>query len=152
MKQFILTVWTLIISGCANVAGDFRIPDEAVYAISERKCLGSRSQVLFCEQIQLIELVKGRFYKVKETETAFVVWSGSEDDLTYSVKNIGEINRMQSSSIVVTQDPDYIEVLSLDSLGNIIYKFGKPRNFSSLLLREVSQSELIEYSRVYPEG
>lgn len=102
MKQFLLTVLTLLLSGCANVAGDLQLPDEAVYGISGRKCLGSSSQVSFCEKIQLIELVKGQFYKVKATETAFVVWSGSKDNLTYSVKNIGEINRRQLSSLVVT--------------------------------------------------
>lgn len=148
MKLFVITI--LMLAGCASVAELPQLLDEAIYEISERDCVGNNAQISFCEEIQLIELVKGKFYKVKETETAFVVWSGRESDLAYNVTNIGELGRSQLSHIVIRQGPEYMEVMSSDSRGNITYKFGEPNKHSSLVLRRIPQSKLSEYSKAYP--
>lgn len=122
-----------------------------VFGVAERTCRGSDTQKAFCESIQMVELVQGVFYKVKPSETAFVVWHGPREDLSYSVHNLGQVSLGKPSSIAIAQDPGYVEKFSIDTQGAMSYSFGSPDMPSSLILKKLEASDLDEFSREYPE-
>lgn len=151
MKHLFVAISVFFAIGCTTVTVKNDSLGDAVFGVVKRDCIGNEAQVLFCESIQLVELVNGRFYKVKPSETAFVVWHGSKNDLSYSVHNLGQLSREKRSSITVVQEPDYVEILSTDSQGIVSYILGKPNTPSTLTLRALSESELVGFSRAYPE-
>lgn len=112
---------------------------------------GATRKKAFCESIQLVELVQGVFYKVKPSETAFVVWHGPRKELSYSAHNLGQVSLGKPSSITIVQDPAYVEEFAIDAQGAMSYSFGSPDTPSSLILKKLQASDLEAFAREYPE-
>lgn len=137
--------------GCASAPANRASLGSEVFGVVARECRGSDTQKAFCESVQLVELVQGAFYKVKPSETAFVVWHGPRKDLSYTVHNLGPVKLGEPSNIVMVQDRAYVEEFAIDAERAISYRFGSPDAPSSVVLRKLDASLLSEFYRVYPE-
>ena len=151
MKLILLLIFIVSAMGCASSNVTKKAPADGVFGVVERTCIGDDSQKTFCESIQLVELVKGTFYKVKRSETALVVWYGEREELSYNMHNLGKITQKTPLNISVVHDPEYVEEFAIDAKGAASYIFGNPNSPSILVLRAFSDSDLLGFARAYPE-
>jgi hypothetical protein len=125
-----------------------------VYAIPERKCSGTDTQINACKNITLLELVKGNFYTVGKNEIAFVVWSGNPTNkLLYTTKKYTGNPQlsMLPSSVLLSRDRNYQETLEFISQENATYKFGNPgTGMSELKVGRINKQEIKKYKKEYP--
>lgn len=152
MKLFISAIIGLILAACATQDTTRNgILREAVYEVTGRNCRGEKEAVGACEDIVLVELVKGNFYQIPSNQMAFVLWSGAKDSLNYVARKLGDVDNVGGQTgVVIFRDEDYIELLSFPSDGSVVYSFGGEDNLSSLYLRELSIGELKQYSKECP--
>lgn len=151
MKLFLSAITGLILAACVTPDTQDEILREAVYEVIERDCRGEKATAGGCEDIILVELVKGNFYGIPSDTLAFVLWSGEKDNLTYLARKLGRFDKRHGESgIVIFREEGYAELLSFSNDGSIVYRFGKEGNLSSLHLRELSVNELRQYSKEYP--
>ncbi|MEN9491214.1 MAG: hypothetical protein RJA63_1663 [Pseudomonadota bacterium] len=151
MKSLLVVFCILSALGCSSAPVKRVSLGNEVFGVAERRCRGIDTQKAFCESIQLVELVRGVFYKVKPSETAFVVWHGPRKDLSYSAHNLGQVSLGKPSSITIVQDPAYVEEFAIDAQGAMSYSFGSPDTPSSLILKKLQVSDLEAFARKYPE-
>ena len=124
-----------------------------VYKVAERKCSGTETERKSCNDISLLEFVKGNFYKIADDEVAFVVWSG-DSDLRYNArKYAGEyVVKSYPATFVISDDNGFSESIVFNSKSEAVYRFGKNdgADISELVVVPASDIELRRYTKVYP--
>ena len=105
------------LAGCATYSPLDKDEIFGKYAVANRTCTGNKLMQAQCNDIKLIEFVRGNFYKIANDEIAFVVWSGEEsEELMYSArKYLGEFNISKGESLKAyieksNEVDEYIEI------------------------------------------
>ena len=150
-RIFLCFCVSIIMSGCSCAADANSVL--GVYKVVERKCVGTAVEITACNDISLLEFVKGNFYKISDNEVAFVVWSG-DSDLTYSARKYEGKSVVESYPVklVVSDDEGFGEFLLFKSKSEGVYSFGKNNSAdkSELTVVPVSNDDLRGYSKEYP--
>lgn len=152
MFKAYLCFWvSIILCGCSYATETNSIL--GVYKVIERKCNGTELEINACNDISLLEFVKGNFYKIADSEIAFVVWSGNSD-LTYSARKYTGKNVVESYpvTLVISDDEGFSEFLVLTAKSKGIYSFGKSNSadMSELTVVPISYEDLRGYTKEYP--
>lgn len=121
------------------------------YKVTERTCKGGEHQREACADIKFIEIVKGKFYKIKDDEYAFVLWSG-DSDLDYSARKLNQKIESTSYPAEITIDSNgvYIEKLIFTSRTEGRYVSGKEADLSEFVFKKASKEDLSIYNKHYP--
>lgn len=122
------------------------------YKIIERTCAGNDDEKEACESITLIEFVQGNFYKIAKNEFAFVVWSGDKD-LQYNARQLDKRVTTHSFPIEIniSSEPDFVESVRFNDKDKGEYSYGKFDARSILTFTRITQNELGQYIKNYPE-
>lgn len=137
------------LSSCASIVSDNSLA--GIYKVISRTCVGGQYQKDACKEIKLLEIVKGNFYKIRDHENAFVVWSG-ESDLIYNARKLDKkIEKITyPAEITINSDNVYFEKIIFTSSTGGKYVFGKVDNLSTLIFGRISENDLAGYSKEYP--
>ncbi len=149
LKALVFGSLLALIVSCVSVKNESSVI--GVYAVTARECSGSAYEKAACEEIALIEIVNGNFYKVEDHEFAFVVWSGNAD-LNYNARKLDELNVTSSFpfALVIDESPDFVETLIFSDSDSVKYESGKPGSLSVIYFRRASPDVLEKYSKEYP--
>ncbi len=149
MHNIFIYLIFIFISSCASVVSENNLT--GIYKVSSRNCVGSQYEKEACMEVKLLEIVKGNFYKIQDSENAFVIWSG-ESDLNYNARKLEQNIEDVTYPIELTIDRDdvYLEKLIFRSSAEGEYVTGKANNFSTLFFKKVGQEDITDYSKEYP--
>lgn len=149
LRRLLLIIIFITLSSCASVSNQEDII--GIYQVSSRECTGNQFQIDSCNDIQLLEFVKGKFYKIRDNENAFVVWSGNKD-LTYNVRKIKQSFATTSFPFNLTLENDitYVERIIFNSNIDGLYEFGDPSSPSILRFHRALPEQLSKYIKNYP--
>lgn len=127
-----------------------------IYKVTDRDCNGTSTEIDDCNSVALIEFVKGNFYKISESDVAFVIWRGEVgSDLLYSAKKYEGATALKNNHMnaIISDDDDVREEVYFSSLKTGTYTLEKklsPPIKSKLTLERVSAADLKNYTREYP--
>ena len=134
-RSFILFTG-LLASACSSLQSSDDII--SVYTIGDKNCKGSDEQINWCNDITLLEFVKGNFYKISNDEIAFVTWSG-KGELTYTARKYEGVHLVESYpfTLILSTESEYLEKIVFTSKNQGTYTFGNPNgsDMSSLQLQ-----------------
>ncbi len=140
IQAFFLLITSSLLFGCASLPQQINIL--GTYKVEDRTCRGSDVQIQSCQQIRLLEFVKGNFYTISDNEVAFVTWSGDRnEDLLYSAKKY-------NGQLIVYAFPTSLS-LSEDTG---LYRFGSNNasDMSELKFTRMSGKDINLLQKEYP--
>lgn len=150
-KYLLLIVLSLSVLACASTGNEESVV--GVYKVSSKNCLGNSYEKSSCEEIKLIEIVNGNFYKVEDHEYAFVIWSG-ESDLNYNARKLDGFKSTTQLplKLFIEKSESFVESIEFISSKNGKYEFGNPSSLSTVNFDKASLKYLNKYSKEYPSN
>lgn len=153
IRILFLLITPILLFGCASLPSQSNIL--GIYKIEDRTCRGSEVQIKTCQEITLLEFVRGNFYKISNNEVAFALWSGDKnEELLYSAKKYNGqlIVNTFPTLLSLSEDENFIEYITLNSKNTGVYSFGSnaSTNTSELKFTKVSIDEINSFKKQYP--
>lgn len=148
-KYLLIAILLYFLCACASIKTEIDIA--GIYKVVSKECSGNTQEKLSCNDIQLIEIVKGNFYKVKDSEFAFVIWSG-DLDLDYNARKISNIsnNVVIPFELVVDKNRNYVEKVTFNSGDTLKYEFGASSSVSTINCIKANSEDLTRFKKEYP--
>ena len=149
-RAFVLPALLLILAFTSLQSKDDII---SIYAIGDRSCHGTQESIDWCQNVALIEFVNGNFYKIKDNEIAFTIWSGV-DELSYTARKYEGVQFIPSYpfTVMISDESVYIEKIVFNSRHQGHYIFSKPNEseISSLQFHKATSEDLKRFIKIYP--
>lgn len=149
VKYLVLFVLLAFLLSCTSVK---KLDDlVGVYKVSSKACKGNVYEKSSCEEIELLEIVKGNFYKVEDHEYAFVIWSGNTE-LNYNARKLNNFSEPIDFpyELIVDKNDIFVEKLYFSSSKIGKYEFGSQESLSTLSIEKADPEEIKKYSKEYP--
>ncbi|WP_444944770.1 hypothetical protein ACJJIK_08665 [Microbulbifer sp. ZKSA006] len=148
-KYLSLIALTLSVLACTNTKNEVDVV--GVYKPSSKNCLGNSYEKSSCEEIKLIEITKGNFYKIEDHEYAFVIWSG-ESNLNYNARKLDGLRSTTQIplKLFIENSESFIESVEFISAKNGKYEFGNPSSLSTINFVKADLKDLNKYTKDYP--
>jgi len=151
-----------ILASCTEVKLTDSVDVLGLYQVKSRTCEVPKRFTDDCEKVRFIELVKGQFYGVKNSEIALIIWRGDAgEELLYQAKKIGHdiIATSVKNRIIVTNTQSNSEQLKVRNGKVIEYdsvfkksnkENGEVEMVYRFILTPVIRSNLPEFRMNYP--